>query len=367
VDNIKEAVEKSLGRPVDEEVWEWLREQEYLDGSFSVSTLVEDYKHYEDFARRIRVASPIGGLVAGRVQRGKKTSGKDTRPGSLAVVKCSFAKFSDYTIETLPKVESQLNEKSVVDKNVDAVVGILTKTNHDTAMLHETYLGIDTLFEVLRLARNIDVSTGFCRETVDKIQTSEILDLCRKYGLLRDDNRVWLQYRKPGFLLNRGSGNFAYGLFALKWRFEVYKALFSNNRNLLRELVPDVQLKERFLKRSLSDEEVSQTAKEWLCRGSTLRPITIFPTYDSENDAFVLVTSASDILEACHVHLSLVLIGNGDLGKNLLICQNPQCGRYFIGHGNAKYCPNCDRRTLWSRRKRQEERSARNGKEARKR
>jgi len=378
VDKIKEAIEKSLGRPVDEKVWGVLQEEEYLDGSYSVGILLEEYKHYEKVAKRLTASSSAEGPVVGRVRRGKKRSGKSPRPDSLATVTCGLVHFSDYTIETLPEVKWQIGEKVHVYKDVDAVVGIppvIVSANPKTVSgmpldsIHETCLETDTLFEVLHLARNIDVLRGFSLETSKEISTSEVLDLCRKYGLLRFDvsGPVWMQHRKHGVLLNRGQGNLAYGLFALKWRFEVFMAVLSEQHDVVRDLVPDVWFRERFLKRGLSDEEALQVAKEWLCEGSTLRPITIFPTYDNQSDAFILTTSAPDILEACHVHLSLMLVGNGDLGRNLLVCQNPHCGRYFTGHGNAKYCPNCDRRTLWSRRKRNEERSAGNGKEARER
>jgi hypothetical protein len=101
---------------------------------------------------------------------------------------------------------------------------------------------------------------------------------------------------------------------------ETYKAVVSGHHELVRELVPDIRFRKRYFMRKLSDEEVLQAAKEWLCGGSTLRPMKIYPTYDGSTDTSILTTSAADIVEACHVS------------------------------------PNCDRRTVWSRRKRSEER-----------
>lgn len=35
--------------------------------------------------------------------------------------------------------------------------------------------------------------------------------------------------------------------------------------------------------------------------------------------------------------------------SNIKTCANPNCLAIFNGHGNKKYCNNCDRRTMWSR------------------
>lgn len=61
--------------------------------------------------------------------------------------------------------------------------------------------------------------------------------------------------------------------------------------------------------------------------------------------------AASSSLFAICYHQMGVLLSRGDhvLGKNIKTCANPACQKVFWGHGNARWCPACDRRTMWSR------------------
>jgi hypothetical protein len=278
---------------------------------------------------------------------------KKAETGSLMAVECTFAKFSGYRVETLPTLHTQRG----TEKDVDVVIG----DNAPSFALNTILLEKDILFEALSLARNVDTDEGFNRNTLNAIPTNAILSLCQKYGLLDHAtfDSIWAQYRKPGFMLHL----FKHQLFALHSRFAVYRAVLYEDYKAIRALDPDIKLRERNLGKRLSDDEALTAAKEWLAHWTIPGPgLKTSLRYDRKSDSFVLVSRANDFLEACDIFLSLMIASDEIEGSNLKVCANENCRSYFVGHGNAKYCPNCNRKTVWSRKKRDEERRNQNGK-----
>jgi|CZCA01.1.fsa_nt_gi hypothetical protein len=357
------ALEKELGREVLLIPW-----QDTVDllGDVTDQCIGDLADYYRRFEKTFKAGMSAGkGLISPPASSlpTKEVSSKTAEFGSLMIVECSFAKFSDYRIETLPELKRQIGEKTFVERNIQAVIGVKPVIMNETPetvsgvpldTIHNTLLENDVLLEVLSLARDVDVGEGFNEATQEAIPTQEILGLCQKYGLVEYEvsGPVWMQYRLFGFELR----TFKYRLFCLKWRFDTYRAVLCEDYNQIRMLVPDILFRQKFFGKVLSDEEALQVAKEWLCSHSVLAPIKVSPDYDKEGNRFVLASKASDILEACQVFLSLMIVSNGDMGTKLRICANEECRRYFTGHGNLEYCPNCDNRTVHSRRRRADER-----------
>lgn len=282
-------------------------------------------------------------------------SDKKEEIGSLFSIKCNFIKFSDYEVKTLPELQWPLKGgKPLIKKNVEIIAGVppvvLNKNpplidGYPLDVIHEVTFQKDIFFEVMALTKNVDVIAGFNEQAEQAISTEDILALCRKYGInTKVDGPIWMQHRIHGFELMK----FKYSLFALHWRFAVYMAVCYEDYELMRELVP---LIDRPVPRT-SNKQVLDAAKEWLTQFSGIKV-----SLCSTSNGFGFEINTTHIISACDVFLSL-MIASGD-GKNIKIC--PNCHRVFLGHGNKKYCDNCNRKTVWSRKKREEEKQEKRG------
>ena len=275
-------------------------------------------------------------------------SDKKIEIGSLLSVKCNFVRFSDYKVKTLPELQRPLKGgKPLIKKNVEIIAGVppvvLNKNpplidGYPLDVIHEVIFQKDIFFEVMALIKNIDAIARFNEQTEQAISTEGILALCRKYGIYtRVDGPIWMQHRIHGFALR----DFKYRLFTLRWRFAVYMAVYYEDYSLMRELVPLIDMPTK----KTSDEQIIEAAKDWLCTGIGE---SIKMSLCSNDNGFGLEVYATDIISACDTFLSFMIVG-GD-GKNIKLC--PNCLEFFYGHGNKKYCDNCNRKTVWSREKR---------------
>lgn len=192
--------------------------------------------------------------------------------GSLAAVVCSFVRFSDYRLITLPSLNLELpGGKTYTETNVEAVAGIgpvIRNESPETILdmsldsIHSVVLCENIFFEVLDITRNVDPNEGF-EAAEPAISTDEVLGLCRKYGLPvgAGQNRIWKQHGLDGFVLR----DFKYSLFRLKWRFAVYWAVCHEDYSAIRAWCPNVRLLEGVVaKRKLTDKEALTITKEWL-------------------------------------------------------------------------------------------------------
>lgn len=284
-------------------------------------------------------------------------SDKKEEIGSLFSVKCGFVKFSDYEVKTLPELDRFIGDKKTTRKDIEIIAGVrpvalnsaptVTIDEIPLDVIHEVTFQKDIFFEVMALTKKVDVIAGFNEQTEQAISTEDILALCRKYGInTKVDGPIWMQHRIHGFELRK----FKYALFALRWRFAVYMALCYEDYELMRELVPLTTLPDK----KTSDEQILASAKEWLTQFSGSG---INVSLCSTSNGFGFEVNTTHIISACDVFLSL-MIASGD-GKNIKIC--PNCHRVFLGHGNKKYCDNCNRKTVWSRKKREEEKQENGG------
>lgn len=279
--------------------------------------------------------------------------------GSLLSVRCVFTKFSDYEIKILPELEVPIKGgRPFIEKDVEIVAGVLPviKNENPTFIVHSKKVDIahevvfqkDVLFEVLALTKDVDMKGRFNEQAEQAIPTAGILALCKKYGINPNvGGPIWMKYGIPGFALR----DFKYKLYSLRWRLAVYTAVYYEDYNLMRELVP---LIDDMPTKKTNNEHILSAAKEWI-NMFTGKDINL--SLRSVCDGFSLEVCANNIIDVCDVFLSL-MIANGDC-RNIKIC--PNCNRVFFGHGNKKYCDNCNRKTVWSRknRKRKKEKTKR--------
>ncbi len=252
-------------------------------------------------------------------------SDKKIEIGSLLSVKCNFVRFSDYEVRTLEGFEVIVGVPPVaLNKSPPLWID-----GYPLDSIHEVIFQKDIFFEVMALTKNVDVMAGFNEQA---IPTDEILTLCRKYGM-RDDNDgpIWMKYGIHGFVLR----DFKRRLFTLRQRFVLWRALCYGDYSLMSKLLPF----------SLKEEQVLHAAKDWLCTGMG-ESIEMSLCFNEKG--FGLEVYATDIISTCDIFLSFMIV-SGD-NKNIKLC--PNCLEFFYGHGNKKYCDNCNRKTVWSREKR---------------
>lgn len=272
--------------------------------------------------------------------------------GSLLEIRYSGIKFSDYKTKTLPKlVNGVIEGHDIIEEDVEIIEGVLPvfKNNQPTLKVyshildvwHESILDKETFFDILSLAKNIDIKARFGSHNIEAIPTNEIIELFKKYGMsasdISYDGPIWRQYNIYGINLR----SFKYRLFTLHWRFSVYMALCYEDCDLLREIVPSSLLPDG---KKSSNKQLLETAADWLIQ-ETRAGVDLSLKLNKE--LFSLSFEASDIISASNIFLMLLII-TGD-GNNLKVCANPKCQQVFLGHGNRKYCHNCNRKTVWSR------------------
>lgn len=266
--------------------------------------------------------------------------------GSLFSIKLHTMKFTDYKIITLPELAH------TTKLNIDVVAGVqpvITCGSPEKLFdiefdhIHTTDFNSDNFFEIMSILK--DITKGF--DTGENISTVKILDLCKKYGI-KINSDLQKQYNRVfGFDLRK----FKYRLYNLYWCFTVYMAIHEGNYASMAKIVPEI--KEIKTRRIVSEHDILEYAKEWLSLSCGNISITLKPS----PSGFVLVSEVNDIISACYVFISLMAAGitvQGDKKINLKHC--PNCGDFFSGHGNKKYCPRCDRRTVFSRIKAEEAR-----------
>lgn len=283
-------------------------------------------------------------------------SDKKAEIGSLLAVECSLHKFTGYEVKTVPELKLTIGEQTVRKKSVKVISGIrplIRSKKPEFIMgniadtLHRIDFGKEILFHALNLTRKVNMEKGFNEEARDAISTEEILALNRRFGLLEESYGLWTQHRIEGFELD----HYKYRLFRLRWRFAIYWASVYEDIETLRNLVPIVKMTENERGGTrLSRQETLFLANEWLAMDTSELKTSLH--YDRASGNFSLRSQARTFLEACDILLSLLIASSEDEGKNLKVCRNAECGNYFTGHGNAKYCSSCDRRTIWSRKRR---------------
>lgn len=207
--------------------------------------------------------------------------------------------------------------------------------------IHTVNFEKDILFDVLSIIKDIDIMKGFDEQNTQSIPTFEILDLCKKYGMLFSaEDSIWSQYKISGFTLF----DFKHRLYSLYWRFVVYMAVYKEDYDLMRRVVPSSCFM-HYDKKVPTNKEILATTQEWLINQSN-EDINV--SLCLNKNRFGLETSAKDIISACNILLSL-MIAMGE-GKNINMCSN--CYRFFVGRKNKKYCLRCNRKTIHSRNKR---------------
>jgi len=275
---------------------------------------------------------------------------KKAEIGSLISVKCSLVRFSKYEIKVLPELHLEYAGHEVTKNNVGIITGIPPVITNDNPEFvygypintqHTYTFNRDTLFEVLSITKGVDITRHFDRQNQFAIGVAAILNLCKKYGIPATNGPIWKQHKIEGFEIT----NFQYKLYKLHWRFAVYMAFCNEDYNLIRELVNTMSFG---YPQNPSNDVLLSAAKDWLIEELGYINIKLC----SNSVGFGLEAHATDIIGACNMLLSMMMT-TGE-GKNVKIC--PNCGDFFTGHGNKKWCPKCNRKTISSRKKRGEQR-----------
>lgn len=279
-------------------------------------------------------------------------SDKEDALGSLFSVRYSHVRFAGYDVQEIPHLERKhaINSDPLVEQNIKIVVGVGKTQKADNPPypypgnddVHEIMLNKSVFFDVMSLTKNINIGAGFNEYNANLIPTADVLLLCKKYGfgLGLIDYDILKQHKKFAFPVKV----FKYRLFSLHCRFAVYMAIYYDNYNLMRRLIPQ----NKGPRGISSNEQLLTIAKEWLATYTDPGPGIRFTLRPTAKGFGFEVDACGDIIHAADMILSFMIAG-GD-GRNIKICVN--CGQFFTGHGNRKYCNNCNRKTVWSRKNR---------------
>lgn len=282
--------------------------------------------------------------------------------GYVAPVVCQLVKCDTYEVLQVEVPELVLNLRKAhlppekVKNTEEYVFGFITSSDisvQDVVPTEEHVLQVDTLFEVLSLAVDIDLQNpDYDPDDTNVITTEKVLDLCNKYGLL-------------AFEKGAGEGAFGFSLNQAKHRitdlydrFRAYMAICQQDIQFLRRITNKwaVFHLEPEYHENISDSERTILVKKWLGGHMDPEMLSSVVYYDEATDTFQLQYFTDKLLSACDTFLSLLIAKGEDGCQNIKVCV--ECGKYFMGHGNASYCGNpCNRKTAHSRRVRREKRA----------
>ncbi|NLF46148.1 MAG: hypothetical protein GX581_08730 [Syntrophomonadaceae bacterium] len=274
--------------------------------------------------------------------------------GSLWSIKLRFSRFSDYQIKVLPELVLSAGNERITKNNVEIVAAVppALKNPGPTFKIYtqasesvfEKNLEAKDFFEVMALTKDINLQKGFGPETEKAIPTEGILDLCRKYGFdFSFDDPIWQQHKIAGVELRHIKRK----MFLLHWRFSVYAALYHEDFDMMRKVIPSSLIPTSM--KEAGEDLLRAVAMDWLKQEAGGRA-NFELDFTPEGPKLDIITW--DLFNACDVFLTL-LITVGDAG-GFKICANPDCRSFFMiekgtGKGNKKYCDNCNYKTVWSR------------------
>jgi len=106
----------------------------------------------------------------------------------------------------------------------------------------------------------------------------------------------------------------------------------------------------------LSFEQKKITAQQFLSGLIEQRIQKMQPRFSAYLPYPKIILHTDSLFTAAYFQLACLITQGEKDGKHLKMCPKEEggCGNLFWGHGNRKFCPLCDRRTAYSRRKKKE-------------
>lgn len=272
--------------------------------------------------------------------------------GSLPTVNSPVFKYKEYESIVVDSSE-YIIAKGLIDphepkSNLYVELGIECES--------AAYGSFEILFSLIQLVK----IKGYQSKDFDKIPDDEIIsnndiiEWCYKYGLpffpttqikedLTDSNGEKVE---AGFL----TGSFRLSLSFLYGCFNLWRAIYEKNSNDIDKYAAFLGILKNAKFKNL-DEKISTLKSSFplLSIGS----IELRPRYDAKTDAFGFGIYTRDIFQVAYFQLATLMTKTSkEIKDNFKMC--PACSSMFWGHGNRKYCPNCNRKTIWSRKQKEQ-------------
>lgn len=145
--------------------------------------------------------------------------------------------------------------------------------------------------------------------------------------------------------------HFRYKVAWLYTHFKVWHSLYSGQSK--------GGVLEEYANRNLVKEESTREAAAVLLGAEItmrLNNSRLTSEYNKESGSFTLGIRAQNLFDIAYFHLAnLLTMKDATIQRHLKTCNNPQCNHLFWSeHGHSRYCELCDRRTIWSRKKKKE-------------
>ncbi len=180
---------------------------------------------------------------------------------------------------------------------------------------------------------------------------------CSKYGFPYWDAEIWNKYHKQAVQVN----TFCNWVSAMYLIYKLLQAINEGDSNKLNKYTlvllryPEFkslneksfdEYKNKFLRRDFESRKGTANYTISLIINHHIKNIDIQLSLEEKPKFYLQATCIFDI---CFFQLANMISKNISDAKHIKTCK---CGNLFWGHGNQSYCPNCNRKTLHSQKKR---------------
>lgn len=268
--------------------------------------------------------------------------------GKLCETRSPILKFEEYTTVKSGEIEYIVGKSLIGDEN-NLKVRRDKPQEYEDDIGNNIYADFEILFSLFKLI-NLEKYSPRCLEKPESntvILTEEIIDWCYRYGY--PFNPIARELYKPegGFDYRFDVRDFHMQVGLLYTHFLLWKAILDSNETDVDKYIFLTGLKASQFKNS---KDKISAVKRYL--PNLLGSSRLHLKYDSKKDVFCFGVFARDLFDVAYFQLATLMTKpNKDIKDNFKICplEDGGCGSMFWGHGNMKYCNNCDRRTIWSR------------------
>ena len=258
--------------------------------------------------------------------------------GKLTIVQSYNLRFEEYEIEEIK------GKKFIVGKGRPA----------NPFKNENVFEGPELLFSLINLVKG-PLPKYFNEPHMDSVISDEsIMKWCKKYGIPYRDtelNRLLEDEKWRDNILHLGM--FKYKIAWLYAYFSLWKAIISEDQEEINKYRDFVKLEMETIK-MLPDgpkkDDLTYLKEALTAAVDKHFRVNIHLVYNSDSKTYEFKLASDSLIIIAYYQLASLMTKNHTENKkkmkNCAYCQSI----YWANHANSRYCPNCDRRTVWSRR-----------------
>jgi hypothetical protein len=258
--------------------------------------------------------------------------------GNLTTVSSSNFVFEDYSIKEIEGKRFVIGERPIKNPHRDPTL----------------YKGPELLFSLIQLVKG-ELPAYFNGPHMDRvISDKDVLNWCEKYGIPYRDREMNLLLNDELARMNQlHLGIFKYKIAKIYAAFALWKALSEEDEGEITKLkyIWEPLLKIREIAGKVEQKDQITKLKESLALSIPVDGVRMQLIHHDGKFKFAAITDS--LINLAYYQLSS-LMTRPDTEKRMKNCEH--CHSPFWAKGNnSKYCPNCNRKTVWSRNKKEKE------------